>query len=84
MNKTTGWILVIVAFVIIAGGVFFATRHSQKVDATATANVTGVGTAYDATTGNTVPANATPGALGSGVAPNVASPVVVTPAPKGS
>lgn len=82
MNKTVGWIVVIVAFLVIAGGAYLATRHSQKADATATANVTGVGVAYDATTGNTVPANATPGALGSGVAPTVVSPVIATP--KGS
>ena len=83
MNKTTGWILVIAAFVIILAVVFFATRHSQQVDATATSNATGFGTAYDATTGNTVPAAALPGTTGA-PKPDVVSPVVATPNGAGS
>lgn len=68
-SKAIWWILAIIALVVILAVVYFATRHSQHVDANATANGTGVGQAYDATTGNEVPADATPGALAVG-APN--------------
>lgn len=65
-SKATWWVLAIIAIVAILLIVYFATRHSQKVDNVATANGTGQGAAYDETTGNVVPANAAPGALSVG------------------
>ena len=63
------WIAIAITALVLVGIVYFATRHSQHVDANAVANGTGRGAAYDETTGNVVPAAATPGSLRVG-APN--------------
>lgn len=84
MNKNAIWVIAIVLLLVLAGGAFLATRHSNHVDARAAANGTGVGAALDPTTGNVVPANATPGALGAGPAQTVSPVNVVGNTAKGS
>ena len=63
------WVLIAIVAVVLIAITFFATRHSQHTDVNAAANGAGQGGAYDATTGNVVPADATPGSLRTG-APN--------------
>lgn len=63
------WIVIAIIAVVAIAGVYLATRHSQHIDANATANGTGQGAAYDATSGNVVPADATANSLRTG-APN--------------
>ena len=85
MNRNALWFAALVVLVVLAGATFFATRHSHHVDARAAANGTGVGVALDPTTGNTVPADATPGALNAGPAHTVSAVnVVADPAKSGS
>ena len=80
MSKRTGWILVAIAFVALLAVTYVATRHSQRVDAVQTNNMVASGTAYDATTGNTVAAAAQPGAVGGGAEKTVTPVVVQAPA----
>ena len=72
------WAVIAVVAVVLIVVVFLATRHSQHVDANATANGTGRGAAYDATTGNVVPADATPGSVRVGAPNTLGEPVNAT------
>jgi hypothetical protein len=67
--KPIYWALVIVAFIALAAWAYTSTRNSNRAVQQASAAGTGVGTAYDPTTGATVPAGAAPGALGTGGPP---------------
>jgi hypothetical protein len=70
--KPIWWALTIVAFIALCAWAYVATRRSNE--AVQQANAAGaVGTAYDPTTGRTVPAGATPGAFGT------ADPVAAAP-----
>ena len=54
------WVIIAIVAVVLIAIAYFATRHSQHADINAAANGTGQGGAYDATTGNVVPANGGP------------------------
>ncbi len=72
--KPLWWALTIVAFVALVAITIGATRHSNRAVQQASATGSGVGTAYDPTTGRTVPAGATPGAIGTNGPPPLVDP----------
>jgi hypothetical protein len=72
--KPIYWALVIIAFIAIAAWAYVSRRNSDQAVQQATAAGVGVGSAYDPTTGATVPAGATPGALGTGGPPPALDP----------
>jgi hypothetical protein len=72
--KPLWWALTIVAFVALIAWAYIGTKKSNREVAAATAAGTTTGLAYDPSTGATVPAGATPGALGVGGPPPIVEP----------
>ena len=70
-NHPLYWTLTIVAFIVLCGAVFVATRVHDHSIQQATIAGTGTGTAYDPTTGRTTQAGAVPGGYGVDSTPTV-------------